>query len=98
MTRGLNPILPLPGQNLDQSYIARLVHQIEAYLIRSDERKAIVASTISATALPTGGNGLRVGDLFLAPNGTVRVCLANVGYPHGMSTVTAIGTVTVSTP
>ena len=98
MSQGLYPILPLPGQSFDPSYIARLVRQIEAYLIRSDERKVILASTISATNLPTGGNGLRAGDLFLEPDGVVKVCFANHGYPNGMSSTTAVGTVTVSLP
>lgn len=98
MSRGLHPILPLPGRYLDTSYVARLVRQIEAYLVRSDERKEILASTISATDLPTGGNGLRAGDLFLDTNGLVRVCLANHGYPSGVSSATAVGTVTVSLP
>lgn len=95
--RGLQPILPLPGAEVDAEYMSRLVRQIEAYLIRASERGETKSSTISATQLTSNGNGLRVGDFFTDENGSVRVCLLNVAYPLTVDSVTAIGSVTVVT-
>ena len=95
--RGLQPILPLPGAEVDAEYMSRLVRQIEAYLIRAAERGETKSSTISATQLTSNGNGLRVGDFFTDENGSVRICLVNVANPVTIASVTAIGSVTVVT-
>lgn len=98
MSETLDPVLPYPSEgNVDTSYMNRLVRSIEMYLIRNADRGFVRASTISATQLPTSGYNLRAGDLFVDENGFVKISQLNDAHTSSVSSVTALGTVTVTT-
>lgn len=91
----LLPVLPLPPEEYDISYMESLIRVIELYFLQSAEPGSMRASKMAATQLPTTGGDLRDGDIF-DDGGTLRIVRSGDAFSGTLVGTASVGTVTVS--
>jgi len=72
MARELPRSLPRAPMNYDQTYMNRLISQLERYVLISETPGQILATKARLTDLPTSSAGLSAGDLW-NDTGTVKI-------------------------
>ena len=97
MSRGLvQPLFPNPPTDYDPVFMAEIVRAFSVFLQQVNNPGPWRATDMTLTALQTNDKGLEVGAIF-QKDGFLRIALANLPNPEGLSATANIGSVTVTT-
>jgi len=97
MSRGLvQPLFPNPPTDYDPVFMAEVVRAFSVFLQQVNNPGPWRATEMTLTSLQTNDAGLEVGALF-QKEGFLRISLANLPNPAGVTGTTGLGSVTVTT-
>ena len=97
MSRGLvQPLFPNPPTDYDPVFMAEVVRAFSVFLQQVNNPGPWRATEMTLTNLQTNDSGLEVGALF-QKDGVLRISLANLPNPAGVTGTTGLGSVTVTT-
>mgnify|MGYP003649241142 CR=1 FL=1 len=97
MSRNLvRPYFPIPPQDYNQSYFYEVIRSFAVYLDQMHNPGEGRHTRLVLTALPNSDQGLETGSLF-ERNGFVKITIADQPNLLGVSSTSAVGSVTVTT-
>ena len=97
MSRNLvRPYFSIPPQDYNQSYFYEVIRSFAVYLDQMHNPGEGRHTRLVLTALPNSDQGLETGSLF-ERNGFVKITIADQPNLLGVSSTSAVGSVTVTT-
>jgi hypothetical protein len=90
------PVFPRPSDEYNVRYASELVRSLDSLLTYVRAVGEGRQTTIVLTNLASNDYGLETGTIFQV-NGALRVSVAYLPYVQGVSSTTAVGSVTVTT-
>lgn len=97
MSRGVTlPFFPSPPRDYDQSYFAQMTRNFSVFAQQSQVPGPLQASTLVLTNLPSDDMGLGTGAVF-EHGGFLKVSFGNTPHVRGVTSIGAVGGVTVAT-
>jgi hypothetical protein len=96
MSRNLvRPFFPIPPQEYNQGYFNEVIRAFSVYLDQMQNPGEGRHTKLVLTALPNSDQGLETGSLF-ERNGFVKITIADQPNLLGVSSTSAVGSVTVT--
>jgi hypothetical protein len=96
MSRNLvRPFFPIPPQEYNQGYFNEVIRAFSVYLDQMQNPGEGRHTRLVLTALPNSDQGLETGSLF-ERNGFVKITIADQPNLLGVSSTSAVGSVTVT--